>query len=356
MDNPDILRIIKDFIGDKDYIGVAPLSLLWKEAWGDRPRKSRAIGQETTPTRLLLAFETSIPKTGKLTVNAVRTGNLEILRICRENTCPWDAWTFSAAAKAGNMEIIRYLKDNGCPWNEWACSQAARWGNMDILKFLIDNGCPWDEWMCFDAARGGHVDILKYLETQDIEFDEHTMAGAARGGCIETIEFLMDEGCPRDKGAIHCAARGGNLKILKMFIIDWNEYEETLAQIEEEQDAEKIEDFIFEHGDGTPWDQHTMEAAAEGGHIDILKFLKAEGAVWNIETLMKAIPGGHLDAVKFLVGDGCPREKDGYEGAHTDAWNDGQMHIVEWLEENFEEYKGISDSYREEDALWDATL
>jgi hypothetical protein len=341
MDNPDLLQIVASYTGDEEYIGVATLSTLWKNVWGERPRKSRAIGHGVSPARLLLAFDTSLKKTEKLARRAVKIGRLDILNMCRDNGCPWDNWTFSAAAKGGDMEIVRYLKDNGCPWNEWACSQAARWGHLDVLKFLIDNGCPWDEWTPSDAARGGHLEILRYVKARGAEWDEHTMALAARGGKDESVTFLMREGCAWDKTAIDAAARGGHVEIFKSFTVKWFVRGGHSSQVQVEDIPLDVED--------DPWDYSTMNSAAKGGHIEVLKLFKKRGIDWILEALCVAIEAGQLETVKFLVEDGCPHEEDDSEDAHTIAWNSDHTQIVEWLEENIEEYRGRSARYREED-------
>ena len=41
------------------------------------------------------------------------------------------------------------------------CMAAAMSGQLEELKMLRDNGCPWSRSTCWAAARGGHLEVLK---------------------------------------------------------------------------------------------------------------------------------------------------------------------------------------------------
>ena len=75
---------------------------------------------------------------------AARSGQLEELKLLRENNAPWDAYTCSAAAEAGHLEVLQWAHANGCPWDGWTCTNAAKGGHLKILQWVRANGCPWD--------------------------------------------------------------------------------------------------------------------------------------------------------------------------------------------------------------------
>ena len=49
---------------------------------------------------------------------AALSGQLEELKLLRENDCPWDESTCFGAAFGGHLEVLRWVRANGCPWNE----------------------------------------------------------------------------------------------------------------------------------------------------------------------------------------------------------------------------------------------
>ena len=66
------------------------------------------------------------------------------------------------AANNGRLECLKYARENGCPWDENTCTAAALHGYLECLKYAHENGCPWDEWTCEGAAEHGHLECLKY--------------------------------------------------------------------------------------------------------------------------------------------------------------------------------------------------
>jgi hypothetical protein len=45
---------------------------------------------------------------------------------------------------------------------------------------------------------------------------------------------------------------------------------------------------------GCPWDEGCMDFAAEGGHMEVLRWGRANGAPWGEETCKMAVYGGNL--------------------------------------------------------------
>ena len=76
---------------------------------------------------------------------AARSGQLEELKLLRENGKPWDELTGSAAAMSGHLEVLQWARTNNCPWNEETCYYAAEGGHLEVLQWARANGCPWDE-------------------------------------------------------------------------------------------------------------------------------------------------------------------------------------------------------------------
>ena len=73
-----------------------------------------------------------------------RTNKLEFLKWAREvKHCEWNAMTITGAAFKGNLEMLKYCFSNDCPYDEEAsCCRAAIGGHLDCLRFLFDKVEP----------------------------------------------------------------------------------------------------------------------------------------------------------------------------------------------------------------------
>ena len=130
-----------------------------------------------------------------------RTNKLEFLKWAREvKHCEWDEWTITVAALTGNLEMLKYCFSNGCPYNEKeACELAAIKGHLDCLRFLFDKVKPsrdTEEDAAHQAAGKGHTDILKYfVEERKIsdaaKFDR--VATAITYGKLDCLKYLVEE-------------------------------------------------------------------------------------------------------------------------------------------------------------------
>ena len=129
------------------------------------------------------------------------TNKLELLKWAREvKHCEWDEWTIIEAARKGNLEILKYCFDNGCPYDEEkACRYAAIEGNLDCLRFLFDKVKPSrkaEEEAAQQAAAFGHINILKYLVEERKISDEVKLlcvANAAGYGRLDCLQYLVEE-------------------------------------------------------------------------------------------------------------------------------------------------------------------
>ena len=58
---------------------------------------------------------------------------------------------------------------------------------------------------------------------------------------------------------------------------------------------------------GCDWNEATCSAAAEGGHLEVLQWLRGPiaGCNWNADTCMMAAGGGHIAVLKWARANGC---------------------------------------------------
>ena len=144
------------------------------------------------------------------------TNKLELLKWAREvKQCQWDEETISWAAFKGNLEMLKYCFSNGCPYNEKeACELAAFKGHLDCLRFLFDKVKPsrdTERYAAIQAACGGHVDILKYFVEERKIYEEVKgvcVPNAARYGQLDCLKYLIEEAkAPLDSWDVIAYAR-----------------------------------------------------------------------------------------------------------------------------------------------------
>ena len=102
-------------------------------------------------------------------------GDLEGLKIARQNGWPWDEATCSGAAQGGHLLTLQWARQNGCPWDEWTCAAAAWRGHLPVLQWARQNGCPWGAYTCSNAAYGGHLHVLQWARQNGCPWDEKSI-------------------------------------------------------------------------------------------------------------------------------------------------------------------------------------
>jgi hypothetical protein len=91
-----------------------------------------------------------------------------------------------------------------------------------------------------------------------------------------------------------------------------------------------LERLKYLHENECAWDKYTCLAAAEGGHLECLKYLHENGCGWDKYTCLAAAKGGHLECLKYLHENGCAWDK------YTCAAASGRGHLefLKYLHEN----------------------
>jgi hypothetical protein len=130
-----------------------------------------------------------------------KTNKLELLKWVREEKkCEWDEWTINGAAYKGNLEMLKYCFANGCPYDEKrSCRQAAGKGHLDCLRFLFNKVKPsrkTEKDAAETAGYYGHLDILKYF------VKERKISDAIKTACVlhsvfkghlDCLKYMVEE-------------------------------------------------------------------------------------------------------------------------------------------------------------------
>ena len=56
--------------------------------------------------------------------------------------------------------------------------------------------------------------------------------------------------------------------------------------------------------------RYLCEAAAKGGHLEVLKWARENGCPWDENTCAYAALGGHLEVMKWARENGCPWDEE----------------------------------------------
>lgn len=247
----------------------------------------------------------------------------------RQSQGPSDKIGFIAGAvRAGRWHLVEWARGQGCPWTDEATVAALDSGRGDLFARLVALGCPVQHGACAvaAAAKGDLTSLLHVIETGRLARPEGSDAlwAAAGAGQIDALSLL----CARDYGceasecwtaytkvrhrldsplgpascacahyAGHAAARGGHI--------------ETLA-------------WLRDHG--CRFDDLVMPSAAEGGHIDAMAWLRDNGAELTSEACYWAAEAGQLDALRWLRANGCPWDKC----TCLHAAYEGHLEILQW--------------------------
>ena len=182
----------------------------------DEMRASQ-LGCLSALLRLQLAGRLSCQE--RLCQAAARSGQLEELKVLRENSCPWDEHTCSRAALSGHLEVLQWARANGCPWDSETCHNAAFGGHLEVLQWARANGCPWDSETCHNAAFGGHLEVLQWARANGCPWNSGTCMAAAESGHLEVLQWLHANGCRWDeKGLLFISAREGQEAVMQALI------------------------------------------------------------------------------------------------------------------------------------------
>jgi len=251
------------------------------------------------------AMENGCPVLQECTEAASGKGNLEMLKLLHEaGCCKFDESTLSLwAVKSGKLTVVRWLRERGCPWNEQTTWAAAQKGNLAILVWLREQGCPWDDRVCMSAIAGGRDDVLRWAIENGCPLSNRFCEMAALKGYLEILMTARDRGCSFN-GVQICAsaASGGRLEVLR-----W------LREVA-----------------GCAWNKNTTHQAALGGgnREHVLRYAIENGCPCDESVCIFVAGAGNIELLKWLREKGCPWDQSGIE---AQASKEGQLELLGWV-------------------------
>ena len=119
------------------------------------------------------------------------------------------------------------------------------------------------------------------------------------------------------------AAKGGHLEVLKWLRENGCPWDEETCRYAAY--GGHFEVLKWARANDCPWDKTTCTRAAEGGQLEVLKWARANGCPWDEDTCAYAALNGHLELLKWARANGCPwseetRRTRGFEGIRTSKY------------------------------------
>lgn len=81
-----------------------------------------------------------------------------------------------------------------------------------------------------------------------------------------------------------------------------------------------------------PWNALTCANAAEGGHLEVLQWLRKNGCPWDDKTTRNTAFRGHLAILQWAVENKCPGNSLIW-AQDAIAW--GHLDVLQWLHARF---------------------
>ena len=195
---------------------------------------------------------------------------------------------------------------------EWAWNQI-RWGK----KFK--SGRVRDQvWFCEQVAATNKLEFLEWArEVKHCEWDAKTINKAARKGNLEMLKYCFSNGCPCDEEkSCELAADGGHLDCLR-FLFDKlkpsrKTEKEAAGQATCGGHMDMLKYFVEERKISDEVKPYCVATAAMHGRLDCLNYLveEAKTPLNRWEYIANARYYEHSECENYLLEKGCPEPTD----------------------------------------------
>ena len=135
------------------------------------------------------------------------------------------------------------------------------------------------------------------------------------------------------KRVLYIAARGGYLQVFEEY---WSQGpQEKLSKLWDETTCRRaalgghLEVMKWLRAKGCPWDVSTSHAAATGGQLEVLQWMRDQDppCPWNSDVCYYAALGGHLEVLRWARSQGCPWNR----GVPLMAALGGHLEVLRWM-------------------------
>lgn len=189
------------------------------------------------------------------------------------------------------------------------------------------------------AALQGHLGVLKWLRSEGYMINREVSQRAAEGGHWGVLVWLRDTaGVPFWHQVWVAAAEGGHVDLVKELVKEENAVETNpdwkclLARSAARGGHIEMVKWVLENGYDV--DSYARVAVAQRGDLDIVKLLWAHernGYGWSEYIGGGASAGGHLHVLQWLRDNGVPWA---LPSVFEKAAEGGHIEVIQWAKEN----------------------
>ena len=206
------------------------------------------------------------------------------------------------------------------------------WEHFPWYEYDYDVEEEMDEtYFCWKVAQTKKLELLKWArEEKKCKRDSGTINEAASQCYLEMVKYCVANGCHIDGRACAWAADGGHLEVLKYLREEakapWDS--STAARA-----AEKGHLHILEYLVERKYDEfeYACEYAAAFGHLDCLKYLHETAKVpWNEDAIREAHENNHPECLQYLLNNNCPLP-------YGWRYEDGTLHTADENSDEFDD-------------------
>lgn len=232
------------------------------------PRDDAKINASMLLPDQLQWIRTRKPEEEALVQYAIQNGYISLIEYAMtKGYCNSSSGLVHYAAKAGRLDVVIWLKSHGYVVDKIISIHAAHYGYLELIKWLQENNLLLRTYIL--AVNGWDIE-----ETNGSNgYEECLIDDAADANDMELMRYLHALGMKPGPSTRRSAVENGNMEMLV---------------------------WCCEVGEMESYDSMTPEAA-EGGHFEILKWLKQQGDHVYDETLDSALINGHHEILEWIV-------------------------------------------------------
>ena len=261
----------------------------------------------------------------------------------------------SKVARLGTYSTMLWFQSNGLTINESVLVSAAQRGDVHLFASILNDIRGRMVYSlaihaCKGASEFGHVDILKYalhkslLPPDSPNFMLKFMKKASRNGHLNILEWYYIEKGDLNvfrthfSSLFHEAIEGNKMSVLvwmkshleKINGEGWEAFVRVsvLSHVSVAASFGNYQLVVWLIEQGFLWDNHSTEAAASGGNIEVLKFLRLLNSPWSEDVCINAARRGYLGLLQWAKDSGCPWPVSGMFPA---AARSNNVLLYQWL-------------------------
>jgi hypothetical protein len=244
--------------------------------------------------------------------------------------------TIIAAASKNNLKIVKWLISRKCKVPSAALYHAAFGGSLEMLKCLVGGGGVLDSLVFCNALRADgdrdRREIQLWLLEKHCPMDTNTFVEAAKCGNLEIMKLMKDLGYSWEDdyscSIFSAAAEGGNLDVMKW--LHASECPNSVWTFARAARRGNIENMDWLLSIGSPFDASTFETAIYFGNYDVMEWCLANNFPADSTSFNAAVMNGDINLLNWLRERKFPWNRSIFANAKSD----GKREIIEWLNAN----------------------